>query len=48
MNKLQTILFIAIFSFSALACIKSEARSQNYIWQSVTANADYPMSKNND
>lgn len=46
MRKLQTILLIAIFSFSALACIKSEAKAQIYNWQNVTAKADYPTGYN--
>lgn len=46
MRKLHAILFIAIFSFSAFACTKSEAKSQIYAWQNVTAKADYPTGYN--
>lgn len=46
MTKLQTILAILIFSVSAAACTKSEAKSQNYTWQNVTAKADYPTGYN--
>ncbi|MBX7174750.1 MAG: hypothetical protein K1X72_27490 [Pyrinomonadaceae bacterium] len=46
MFKLQTILAILVFSISALACIKTEADSQNYEWQNVTVKADYPIGYN--
>lgn len=46
MFKLQTILAILIFSVSISACVKSEAKSDNYVWQNVTAKADYPTGYN--
>lgn len=46
MFKIQTILAILVFSVSALACFKTEAKSNNYVWQNVTAKADYPIGYN--
>lgn len=46
MTKLQTILFILILNVSVLACVKSEARSQKYVWQNVTAKAEFPQGYN--
>lgn len=46
MTSIQTILAIFIFSISAFACVKSEADSQNYVWQNVTVKADFPVGYN--
>lgn len=46
MSKLNVILAIIIFSLSVSACTKSEAKAKGYVWQNVTAKADYPTGYN--
>ena len=46
MSKLNLLIAILIFSVSVMACVKSEAKSDNYVWQNVTAKADYPTGYN--
>ena len=46
MIRLQTILVILVFSVGGSACVKTEAKSNGYTWQNVTAKADYPTGYN--
>lgn len=46
MSKLNLLIGILIFSVSVSACVKSEAKSDNYVWQNVVAKADYPTGYN--
>jgi hypothetical protein len=46
MLRSQIILAILIFSLSAAACTKSRAKTSEYVWQNVTAKAEFPEGYN--
>lgn len=46
MLRLKIILAILILSFSVSACAKSEANTGEYVWQEITAKAEFPQSYN--
>lgn len=46
MLRLKVILSILVFSFSVSACTKSEANTSEYVWQEITAKAEFPQSYN--
>ncbi len=46
MSKLKVIFAIFVFSLSISACTKSAAKMGEYVWQNVTAKAEFPQSYN--
>jgi len=46
MLRLKIIISILVLSFSVSACTKSEANTGEYVWQEITAKAEFPQSYN--
>lgn len=46
MRRFQTILAVLIFSVSVAACAKSTAQTNRYVWENVTAEAEFPQGYN--
>ncbi len=46
MLKLQIILAILVLSLAVSACTKSNAKTDEYVWQVITAKAEFPQSYN--
>ncbi|HMS43260.1 MAG TPA: hypothetical protein PKE69_23730, partial [Pyrinomonadaceae bacterium] len=46
MLRFKIILAILVLSLSVSACAKSEAKTGEYVWQEITAKAEFPQSYN--